>query len=362
MTMVSAESYRDVVGVSHTLAHSIGTWGLLAVVVVGVGLTLRERTTAIAGGGLVVLGALVPVLIAGGLEDRIDTATALRFGLAAYAIALTAIDALGQRRLTTAARGTGMAVTLWPILAITLYGVLHFGRGDAITARLWPEVFRSLDVGVAYAVPLGILAGVLIALAVQRGREHLALAASLLIQLGMTLLFALSHWVQQGAIGYVDLIALMQWNGVGLGVGSLVWCCWQRNSVVDDESEPSTAFGVQLGWTAAVAGIPAVWAALAIVASPTRFDPLIARLGHPLGLIGFGLSATALAIAAKRFRTVTTSRIATVAAVAFVPLLAATASSLHGRFRIDDSWLAYHVMIVGWGMLAAGLTAYGLPR
>ena len=381
LTGVTAESYVGAVGVSHTLASGVGTWLLLVLVATGLLLSLREQVTPIAIGALVVLGGLVPVLIAGGFEERIDTATMLRFGLAGYALMLLAIDTLrkpltgvvsrfgirlpesDQAAAITVFRGTAAGVTLWPILAITFYTVLHIAGGDAVAGRLLPTIFEDYDIGVSYGLPVWILAGMLLWKAVALNNQRLALGGSLLIQLGMTLLFALSHWTAHGSIGPVGIVELLQWNGIGLGVGSLLWIYWQRKNALDDADQPDQAFVIQLGIMAATAALPAVWAAVAIILSPTQHGDIIAQLGHWLGFASFGLAATALVLSTKKLSQRSPIDAATIAGLALVPLLAAAASSFSGRLEWNDTWLTYHVLMAGWGVITAVTAAVSLlPR
>lgn len=381
LTRVSAESYVAAVGVSHSLASGFGTWLLLVLIVAALLVSLREQVTPIAIGALVVMGGLVPVLIAGGLEERIDAATMLRFGLAGYAVLLVAIDTLrrplagvvsrfgirssesDQASAMTVFRGTSAGVTLWPILAITFYTVLHIAGGNAVAGRLLPVVFKTYDIGVSYALPVWILAGMLLWKAVALNNQRLALGGSLLIQLGMTLLFALSHWTAHGSIGQVGIVELLQWNGIGLGCGSLLWIYWQRSNVRVDDDQPDQAFVIQLGMMAVINALPAVWAAVAIILSPEQHGDVIAQLGYWLGFVSFGLAATALVLPTKKLWQRSPMDAATVAGLAFVPLLAAAASSIGSRLNWNDTWLTYHVLVAGWGVITAVTAAVSLlPR
>lgn len=389
LSNVSAESYAAAVGTSHLHATGSGGWMLAAIVLLALLITLWERASTAALCGATVIGGLVPVLIAGAFEANLPTATALRFGLAVYAVALCVVfalrDPLGRAcaklgchlpageaaTFLPAVRSTGIAVTVWPVLALSLRGMLRVLRGGQLELPA-TEWFGRLDLGLSYAAPLWLLGLTMLAVAVVRRHHRFAISASLFLQLGMVLMYLLPQWYDSGRLPVTGLVELLQWIAIGLGACSLLWIAGLRSLTRQEmpaahaETDRNTMvpFWIQLGWTAAHAAMLSLWAALAIIASPTSYGPVIAQLGAVPGLISFALAVAALVVS---YRDLYHQKLKLAAAFALpgcllfaVPLLAAAISPLGTRLEIADSWLTYHTLIAGWGAGMVTLAAMSI--
>ena len=345
-------------------------WIVLALVAVGLVATLRERVTTAAICALVGLAGLVPLQLANQFGGETETASWLRWGLAAYAVvgfaglmiwqkfqpALSSeeseLDTPSVRR--EAATTVGVSVVLWPVVMLTMVAVaLGFDapaamlRGDEVA-----EVFRGI--GSSYATPLWVLAGVFVATAALKRRSDFTIAGSTLIQLGIVVMVLLPAWRGGGSLGGSGLIELLQWLGVGLGVSSVLWVAarrWLESDPAADVTADSP-LGIQLLWSAVAVAILPLWAAIAIVASPDRFAPLITQIGDWKSFAALGTVAVASATALQGRRGLSWLSAIGGSTIALVPMVAAAVTQL----KTSDPWLSYHTLIAGWGAAMVGFT------
>ncbi|MFQ5732249.1 MAG: hypothetical protein ACE5KM_09875, partial [Planctomycetaceae bacterium] len=349
-------------------------WIVLALVAAGIAATFWERVTTPALCGLIGLGGLVPVQIATQFSGELPAASLLRWGLAGYAAAVFAgltfqrwrsrgfpkspgSETAGGSPRLEAVRTVGYSVALWPLLMLTMVAVLLvYDAPAALMVRNGlPAVFQHL--GLSYAIPLWILAGVFLATAVVERQSTFAISASLLIQLGVTALIVFPVWRAGHSLGGRGLIALIQWNALGLGACTLLWMAG-RKWIEDVPAERDAAavlrspFGVQLSWTAATVAILPLWGAFAIVLSPERFAPLISQIGDWKGFAALGMGAIAAVAALRTARGPSRWDAVTLSAIVLVPMIAAAAT----RLDVADPWLAYHVLLGGWGTVMLGVT------
>ena len=394
---------------THAAQFGPSLWIVLGLVTAGVAATFWERVSTAAVCGLVLLGALVPLLIAAHFAEAPTAATVLRWGLAAYAV--VAFAALARRTVFQtvrqagrptghpdaqspsnasqshgrlekpsygeAATSTAIVVTVFPLLAFTLFTTTFLFNSASLpiaAADVWVG-FRSL--GWSNAAPLWVLAALCLALAARERKPAFAIAASLFIQLGVTLLFVLPLWQSGTGLSGPAFAELIQWNAVGLGVCTLLWMAppvgqafqpdrtavqlqSDQNHPVRLESLTYSAFGVQLALTTVVTAGLSLWAAVAIIASPDQLAPLVAQLGDWKSFVAFALAATAIALSHPRDFGKSLGcdprRIdgLAVSLLMVVPLLAAAA----GRLEIADAWRTYHVLTAGWTIGLLALTAF----
>eukprot|EP00913_Durusdinium_trenchii_P028405 g26633.t1 len=385
-TNVTAESYEAAIGVSHTYASGIGSWAVVALLLAALVLSFQQRIAAVVVCGAMIVGGLIPVLIAGNLESHLPTATTLRFGLTAYGILIIAGLVFRERVSSTATglgcalsdssrrliddgvRATGIVFALCPLFGLTLAAALQVAGHTGGIVNPATEIFGRYDLGLSYAIPFWLIAAVLLGNAITRRDDRNAIAASLLFQTGMVVLFLLPHWQSVGSLTTVGLAELIQWSGIGLGTCTLCWMIGRRRFAMmeaamttdpasRDRSEP---YFIQFVWTLAIAAFLSVWALLSIVASPTEFRTLIEQLGHPLGLIAFGLALLALVFergGQQRLRYFSTGDDRLPASlILVVPVLAAATVPLGAQWDVADTWLSYHALVVGWSVVLSVLT------
>jgi hypothetical protein len=398
----------------HAAQFGASLWLVLGLVAAGVAATFWERVSTAAVCGLVLLGALVPLLLAAQFAETPTAATLLRWGLAAYAVVAFAacmqqrrIDAVlarigcrgieaGQDLRREAATSSVIVVTVFPLLAFTMLsaGLLFNDVSLPIAAAdVWVG-FRSL--GWSNAAPLWVLAALCLALAwpmlpasarklaasatwpARERKPAFAITASLFIQLGVSLLYVLPVWQSGTGLNGPAFAELIQWNAVGLSACTLLWMAppvgqaFQPDRTVSKlqsendrpvrlESLTHGAFGVQLALTTAVTAALSLWAAVAIIASPDELAPLVVQLGDWKSFAAFALTATAIVLSLRRVfadgRAGTESGPYSVglavSLLMVVPLLAAAA----GRLEIADTWRTYHVLTAGWTIGLLALTA-----
>jgi hypothetical protein len=220
-------------GFPHELIFGSGSWILFAILLVLMLGNLRERRRGeFALGALLVLWTVCP-LVAGRFESQFATASAGRWMLAIFLLAVSVAYAFraklfGSSTLAIArssfsnARALLLFITLAPLLFLTLSPVV-----DAINyvpAR-GPQagIFRAMGSIALYSFPLTIAAAALGIHAVREQSPSFVFATGLVVNLTVTVVHVMSVAAGKGLMNRVVLVNSLQLNAIAAATVALVW-------------------------------------------------------------------------------------------------------------------------------------------
>ena len=388
-----AATFLSLTGAASATAFAPAAWGVLAMIVAALVAQLWDRATAAALGFLMAAAAIVPMLLCGATNQpallRAMPFFALNWGLAAYSVLLallfaarrpllalagrfgfvdrdvSADESPGRRSLAglnfgkplDGLRVLSLALTLLPVLALTLLAALSMADGHvpADFANVLAVAVR-VRAAILFAAPMWVLAAGLIVFAVRDRMPALVLAASVLLQLGVAILYLTPLWLQVAPIGAAEVLELSTWIALVLAALSLAWQASRRFIEPDDRaSQPSGSWPLTLHlyWTSsAIAGL-ATWAAAGIFFEPDPLPASVARLGNAVSIAALCLAALSWLWHARRRGRVALARIGCGFAIAAVPFVAAAMSP----WSVPGSWLSFHVLEGGWAALTLLLAA-----
>jgi hypothetical protein len=365
---------------------SLTGWLVAAVVAASLLTALFERVTVWALCGLLLCSFSVPLLIAGAFASQTAVATALRWSLALHSAAValifwnrdriavgaakwisrdvehvssvsanvidsTAPDQSSTRLASEALRPIAVALTLIPLISLTLRSAAIAAVRATATAPPAGAWLRSIPIEWSLAGPVLLFAAVLCGYAWRERLGAYALAASLAVQ------FAVGCAVagRAGALGLPRgeeiFITFLQWNGLALGVFSIVWL--KFDSWLDGrpghQATRWNPLNVQMAMTVANALVLPIWCVTALVISPGRLPESMGALSDPLSYATLGLAVIA---AALRYRAQATRW-----GLAWFSLTALAATALAAAStapaNTPENWISYHLLMSGWTLVAA---------
>jgi hypothetical protein len=223
----------DLLDFPHGLIFGLGSWIILAILLAVMLGNLRERRRGeFALGGLIVLWAVCP-LVAGRFESQLATASAGRWSLAIFLLAVSIAYAFRHRlfgrssvtvspALLINARALLLFLTLAPLLFLTLSPVV-----DAINyvpAR-GPQagVFHAMGSIALYSFPLIIAAAALAIHAVREQSPSFVFATGLLVNLTVTVVHVVAVAAGNGLMNRVVVVDSLQLNAISAACVALVW-------------------------------------------------------------------------------------------------------------------------------------------
>lgn len=379
---LGAEAFWDAAGVSHEHVFGTGCWLLLALLLVGLSVALRERLSESAVVGLCLTGAMAPTLVAGHFEPQQATASALRWGLAVYgALAVAAV--CSRRYLLPVARRIGFAqgdetsaglreTARWTALFAAAVPLLAFSARFAVLAcanetPVGPaaeSVFARMGPSLSYAVPLFALSALLVAFAVRERSSWFALASSMAFNVAVCLAFALPHWIGSTRLDAAVFVEFLQMSALAFAGYTLVWLAarpWiepaaETKLASSHDDWPASSFSspldLQLGLSQLGAVVLALWAAAGVFLSPNQLAPVLDTLSQWKSHVTLILTAIATVWYFRATRPRAVVHVIGAYICGMVALLAAGTGSLN----TPDRWAAYHVLECGWLGLAAFAT------
>jgi hypothetical protein len=216
-------------GFPHEPIFGAGSLVLLVILLAVMFGNQREKGShPFALGTLVMLWTLCP-LLAGRFESQVATASAARWSVALFLLAISIVHAVGRKSMFTKSRGdfdTTRAVvfliTLAPLLFLTLSPVID--NVNYVPAR-GPQsgIFRAMGGVVLYGVPLVLAAAALGIHAVRQRSAVFAFSAGLLVNLTVTAVLVVSVAERNGAMNRVVLINALQLNAIAAACVAIAW-------------------------------------------------------------------------------------------------------------------------------------------
>lgn len=368
-------------------------WVSWAAVTTAVAVAIWERITRLSFEAFVLSCAAVPLLLAGPHDVDVATLSSLRWWLAAFGLAVAmgwsarqAIFKLAQRRadwpglrqpdaqqMSTIPLLT-VAFSALPVVVATTLTVVQVVGGVALGGPQADSFFAKIGPAWSYGAPLGLVAAMLLVIAVRDARPSYALGGSIVFQYLASLACLLPPLTAGQQLTGIELARLGQWNAVALGSYGLIWLALRKwiepgaSTERAGSAAPTSSWaqaqlwvGVRAQVFAAVAlvAVLAIVAASGIVYSPGNIHATFHQLGH-----GSSFLALVLAVAGTVWllRTKLADDVAHVVSGAGFCLFAFVAAATVPQ-NLPTNWLSFHVLLVGWTLVvASAVTESWWPR
>jgi hypothetical protein len=229
----------NIAGFPHSEAIALGSWivmGLLTIIMLANAWERKQRFYLV--GAMIAVCATIP-LLAGRFESQLASATAWRF-LAAIFFALGSVLIWFRKQLRSQLTSFGapqldadpeftvtlglllMSLTVAPLLLLTVYPAWQAVSLGSVQAPM-SGVFTLLSNDVSYALPLIIVALVLIGYSIRERAPLFSFYAGLFFNATVTLAYLFSMVSSNAALDSVALVRLTQLNVITFGVYGLFW-------------------------------------------------------------------------------------------------------------------------------------------
>ncbi|MGA2496782.1 MAG: hypothetical protein ABSH20_03530 [Tepidisphaeraceae bacterium] len=205
------------------------TWCLAALVVVSIVATLRDRLAIRSDAGLMISLLGILALIAGMFAEVQASASAWRWFSAAAMLGMSVPLWMRLARPDASLKPAMLALTLTPILALTIYPAqlslsgIHFVGPDRST------MYGHMGNAANYLIPLAVAVAVLLAHAIRDRSAGTALVSALVLNLAVSLGYALHITTSGRQFVDADLVRLLQLNFIATSVFGLLWPLILRN-------------------------------------------------------------------------------------------------------------------------------------
>ncbi|MBI4602789.1 MAG: hypothetical protein HY721_12600 [Planctomycetes bacterium] len=332
-------------------ASGPGAWAFLASLTAVLAAGFPEGWARARVRGLVLVGAAACLILAGPFDAERAGASALRWSLAAFWLLASGLI-WGRARLPRLAplllgsRDVLLVVTAGPVLALSVLSAVFAAAGEPPSGPDAASWLGRMGPLASNAVPLLALSAGLAGHALRERSASFALAGGLVLNVAVTLGFLLRVLLAGRPLGSVELVRLLQVNGVASGLFALGWL-----AVVHRWGGTQRSPGLlraQVALAAALAALPIVEAAAWLVVAPENVTAEALEAGTVLGC-----TASGLALASAGWLLGAAAPAWAVAA----GLLALAGLSASAAVQLDrGSWLAYRVLLAGT-VAAAALTA-----
>ena len=287
---------EQVIGVSqYWHAFGTGSWillGVLALVFAG-----KHREKADEGWflGYVILGFCACLFFSGAQDDLLAGASTARWVLAAYWLVGSALIFWRSSANRQSARGLLLALTVVPVLGLTLVSVARsllgmFPSGPA--AESW---FGEMGPLLSFSVPLVLVSIGLCGHGVRERSTGYAFAGGVVLNLTVTLGYLVARIFsgEEPLLGSVECIHLLQWNAIVSAAFTLLWLAF-RHRLARPEAIGAAALPRLLQAQVAIApvilGLLILYAGSWLFVRPDRIVAETLATGHLLGWIALALA------------------------------------------------------------------------
>jgi hypothetical protein len=235
----------NIAGFPHSEAFALGSWivmGLLTIIPLANAWERKQRFYLI--GAMIAVCAMIP-LLAGRFELQLASATAWRF-LAAIFFALGSVLIWFRKQVRSQLTSFGVPqmdadpeftvtlgvllilLTVIPLLLLTVYSAWQAVSLGLVQAPI-SGVFTLLSNDISYALPLIIVALVLIGYSIRERAPLFSFYAGLFFNATVTLAYLFSLVSSNVALDSVALVRLTQLNVIAFGVYGLFWLVLRNN-------------------------------------------------------------------------------------------------------------------------------------
>jgi hypothetical protein len=349
----------NLAGFPHEEALALGSWivlGLLTMTMLASFWERRSGTYLL--GALVVLSASIP-LLAGRFEYQMATATSWRWLAALFLVGGSLLLWYRQRlgkfasleidaeALAKKVRPLLIALTVLPVVVLTIYPAFRAIFYLAIQ-RPSSGVFSLLDNDLSYALPVVLVALVMIGYALRERMPEFAFYAGAFFNLTVTIAFLLAVVAAHGSMDRVVLVRLAQLNAITFAVYALLWLSnrrrWQPVLNESDVSFANYLLKLQLGMALVLNVLLFLPALIALFVEPWTIGIGTVATGSFVGWLAFIITVVgALWLAGKTVRSA--AEVLTGLLLGLSCLIAFSVSSISG-------WFGLHILTVCMALTA----------
>ncbi|HKY30664.1 MAG TPA: zinc ribbon domain-containing protein [Pyrinomonadaceae bacterium] len=351
----------NIAGFPHQEAFGIGSWIVLALLVIALLANAWEQRRAVYIVGAVAALTSIPPLIAGTFETEIATASAWRWVGALFLI-LGVLPLLYRERAFAFLRSFGwpetdvsdaelarhirvlligstiaalLILTIYPALRAIYYMPVHGPAGG---------IFALLGDTLSYSAPLVIVAAVLIAFSVRERLPVYAFVAGLFLNVTVTMAYLLSVVAWQGSMNRVVVAQAIQLNAITSAIYAMVWLGMRSRWIEKlDETVAKTTerlFKLQISIAVLINAVLIVPVAIRLIARPGWAGIGTIEAGSLSGWAAFILAALSAAWWAKEFAV----RLKAEAICAFLICVSCLAAFTAARWEAGN-WTGFHTLI-----------------
>jgi hypothetical protein len=243
--MAQSNPSWDIAGFPHEKALEIGSWILLALLMIAfLGTVWQRRRSIYLDGTLIALACLCP-LLAGVFEETTATASAWRWA-AAFFLAFASLALWFRKQLAVLLQTLGwpgleidgarlarrerellIALSLIPLLLLTIYPAVRAVYYMPIHGPA-AGLFAQLDPRLSYTFPLVVVSLVLIGHGLRERLPEYVFASGLLFNASVTIAYLLSVVSVGGSMNRVVVVQLLQLNAIVFAMYALVWLAASR--------------------------------------------------------------------------------------------------------------------------------------
>jgi hypothetical protein len=258
---VTGTASWDIGNFPHQEALQIGSWILLALLLIAfLGTFWQLRKSTYLFGAIVALACVCP-LLAGTWETNTATASAWRW-CAAILLLILSLPLWFRSRLQPLANSVGwpqvagselsvrvlellLVLTVVPLIILTLYPAV---RAVYYLPMHWPStgLFAQLDLRLSYAIPLIIVALVVIGHGLGDRLAEYVLAAGLFFNAAATMAFLFSVVAVNGSMNRVVVAQAIQINAIVFALYALVWLAALRLLAITDKATVKQLLAIQV--------------------------------------------------------------------------------------------------------------------
>jgi len=321
-------------------------------------------------GAMIAVCAMIP-LLAGRFESQLAAATAWRF-LAAIFFTLGSVLIWFRKQLRSQLTSFGvpeldappgfivtlgvllMSLTVVPLLVLTIYPALQAVSLSSVQAPI-SGVFTLLSNDVSYALPLIIVALVLIGYSIRERAPLFSFYAGLFFNATVTLAYLFSVVSSNAALDSLALVRLTQLNVITFGVYGLFWLVLRNNWF-----EPLKTRANQAEMLLKLQ----MWLALGlnlVLIGTTLLGVVLGYRGQLALVVGDWLGWFALVISFIGFVLVARSRNQRLPVIGLVSILVSMVGLMAFRFPIENQlqlrFLAVGMTTCAWLMFVASYLA-----
>jgi hypothetical protein len=357
----------NIAGFPHSEAFALGSWivmGLLTIIMLANAWERKQRFYLI---GAMIAGCAMIPLLAGRFELQLASATAWRF-LAAIFFALGSVLIWFRKQVRSQLTSFGVpqmdadpeftvtlgvlliSLTVIPLLLLTVYSAWQAVSLGSVQAPI-SGVFTLLSNDTSYALPLIIVALVLIGYSIRERAPLFSFYAGLFFNATVTLAYLFSLVSSNAALDSVALVRLTQLNVIALGVYGLFWLVLRNNwfePLKDKANQAEMLLKLQM------------WLALGlnlVLIGTTLLGVVFNYLGHLALVVGDWLGWFALVISFIGFVLVERSRNERLPVIGLVSIVVSLVGLMAFRFPIENHgqlrFLAVGMTTCAWLMFAA---------